>query len=225
MRPLAVCATTDKVEQGKMTKLYGFEGLKRVEIADAGPGEIVGVAGIEDIVHRRHHHRSRAPDGAAPHPRRRADDDDGLRVNDGPFAGREGKYVTRRNIRERLLPRGATATSRSASRTPRRPTPSRCVGRGELQLAVIIETMRREGYELTVSNPEPVTKDVDGAGPRADGADGLRRAGDRRSASVTERLGPRKGRMTDMVHLGSGRDAPARSASRRAGWSASAASS
>jgi GTP-binding protein len=126
-----------------------------------------------------------------------------FRVNDGPFAGREGKYVTSRNLRERLY---REAYRNVAIRVEDTETPDafRVVGRGELQLAVIIETMRREGYELTASNPEPITKEINGAVHEPmelmvcdvpDTAVGV----------VTERLGPRKGRMVDMSSLGSGR--------------------
>ena len=124
-------------------------------------------------------------------------------VNDGPFAGREGKYVTSRNLRERLM---REAYRNVAIRVEETATPDafKVVGRGELQLAVIVETMRREGYELTVSNPVPVTKMVDGQVHEPmellycdvpDTCVGV----------VTERLGPRKGRMVDMGSLGSGR--------------------
>ena len=81
-----------------------------------------------------------------------------FKVNDGPLAGREGKYVTSRNLRERLYREAYRNVSIRVEETDT-PDAFRVVGRGELQLAVIIETMRREGYELTASNPEPVTKD------------------------------------------------------------------
>ncbi len=126
-----------------------------------------------------------------------------FRVNDGPFAGREGKYVTSRNIRERLYREAYKNVSIRVEDTET-PDAFKVVGRGELQLAVIVENMRREGFEVTVSNPEPVLKNIagevhepmellvcdlpdDGVGP------------------VTSSLGPRKGRMVDMQRLGSGR--------------------
>ena len=84
-----------------------------------------------------------------------------FKVNDGPFAGKEGKYVTSRNIRERLYREAYRNVSIRVEDTET-PDAFKVVGRGELQLAVIVETMRREGYELTVSNPEPVLKTVDG---------------------------------------------------------------
>jgi GTP-binding protein len=126
-----------------------------------------------------------------------------FRVNDGPLAGREGKYVTSRNLRERLYREAYRNVSIRVEDTET-PDAFRVVGRGELQLAVIIETMRREGYELTASNPEPLTQREWTGRSRADGADGLRRP-EASVGAVTERLGPRKGRMTDMSALGSGR--------------------
>jgi GTP-binding protein len=193
-----------KLEFGKVVKLYGFSGgLKRTEIADAGPGEIVCVAGIEQLSIG---DTISDPEKPKALPRIKVDEPTMMmvfRVNDGPLAGREGKYVTSRNLRDRLQ---REAYRNVAIRVEDTDTPDafKVVGRGELQLAVIIETMRREGYELTASNPEPITKEVDGVKhepmelmvcdvPEAS------------VGTVTERLGPRKGRMVDMTSMGSGR--------------------
>jgi GTP-binding protein len=126
-----------------------------------------------------------------------------FRVNNGPYAGREGKYVTSRNIRDRLARESYKNVSIRVEDTDS-PDAFRVVARGELQLAVIIETMRREGFELTASNPEPIIKEIDGVKHEPmelvfidcpETAVGV----------VTERLGPRKGRMMDMATLGGGR--------------------
>jgi GTP-binding protein len=192
-----------KVELGKIVKLYGFQGLKRTEIQDAGPGEVVSVAGIEAVSIGDTLSDAETP---KPLPRIKVDEPTMMmvfRVNDGPFAGREGKYVTSRNLRERLHREAYRNVSIRVEDTET-PDAFRVVGRGELQLAVIIETMRREGYELTASNPEPLTKVVDGQVHEpmellvAD-------VPDTAVGAVTERLGPRKGRMVDMAALGSGR--------------------
>jgi GTP-binding protein len=190
-----------KLEFGKIVKLYGFSGLKRVEVADAGPGEIVSVAGIEQLSIG---DTISDPEKPKALPRIKVDEPTMMmifRVNDGPLAGREGKYVTSRNLRDRLQ---REAYRNVAIRVEDTATPDafKVVGRGELQLAVIIETMRREGYELTASNPEPITKEIDGVKhepmelmvcdvPEAS------------VGTVTERLGPRKGRMVDMTNMGS----------------------
>jgi len=201
--PLAVVREGGKVEQGKVLKLYGFSGLKRVEIPDAGPGELVSVAGIEGVSIGDTLADAENPVAL---PRITVDEPTMMmifRVNDGPLAGREGKYVTSRNLRERLYREAYRNVSIRVEDTEA-PDAFRVVGRGELQLAVIIETMRREGYELTASNPEPITREVDGVlhEPMELMVCDVPEAS---VGAVTERLGPRKGRMTDMSALGSGR--------------------
>ncbi|HEX9508262.1 MAG TPA: GTP-binding protein, partial [Myxococcales bacterium] len=192
-----------RVEQGKVLKLYGFQGLKRIEIPDAGPGEIVSVAGIDGLSIG---DTLSDPESPKALPRISVDEPTMMmvfRVNDGPFAGKEGKYVTSRNLRERLHREAYKNVSIRVEDTET-PDAFRVVGRGELQLAVIIENMRREGYELTASNPEPVTHLIDGVIHEpmeilvCDLPDGS-------VGAVTERLGPRKGRMVDHGSLGSGR--------------------
>src|SRR5205823_467206 len=126
-----------------------------------------------------------------------------FKVNDGPFAGREGKYVTSRNLRERLQREAYRNVSIRIFDTES-PDAFKVIGRGELQLAVIVETMRREGYELTVSNPEPITKEVAGQlqEPMELMVCDVPQAA---VGAVTERLGPRRGRMTEMQNIGSDR--------------------
>jgi len=191
------------VEKGRVVKVYAFEGLKRVETKEAGPGEIVCVAGIEQVSIG---DTFTDPENPRPLPRIEVDQPTMsmiFRVNDGPFAGKEGKYVTSRNLRDRLHREAYRNVSIRVEDTET-PEAFKVVGRGELQLAVIVETMRREGYELTVSNPEPITKEVDGETHEpmelmvCDVPDGS-------VGAVTERMGPRKGRMVDMQPLGSGR--------------------
>ena len=192
-----------RIEQGEVLRLYGFQGLKRTEIEDAGPGEIVSVAGIEGLSIG---DTLSDPENPRALPRIVVDEPTMMmifRVNDGSFAGREGKYVTSRNLRERLYKESYRNVSIRVEETAT-PDAFRVIGRGELQLAVIIENMRREGYELTASNPEPVTRTVDGVLHEpvellvCDLPDAY-------VGAVTERLGPRKGRMVDMAPLGSGR--------------------
>jgi len=192
-----------KLEKGKIVKIYTFEGLKRAETKEAGAGEIVCVAGLENISIG---DTFTDPENPKPLPRIEVDQPTMsmvFRVNDGPFAGREGKYVTSRNLRERLMREAYRNVSIRVEETDT-PDAFKVVGRGELQLAVIVETMRREGYELTVSNPEPITKIVDGVEHEP-----MERmvcdVPDIAVGVVTERMGPRKGRMVDMAPLGSGR--------------------
>jgi GTP-binding protein len=201
--PVAVCREGDTIEQGKIVKLYGFSGLKRVEIADTGPGEIVCVAGIEDLSIGDTITDVEKPKAL---PRIKVDEPTMMmvfRVNDGPYAGKEGKYVTSRNLRDRLQKEAYRNVSIRIEDTDS-PDAFRVVARGELQLAVIIETMRREGYELTASNPEPIIKEIDGV--RHEPMELLVCDVPETSIGVvTERLGPRRGRMVDMVQLGGGR--------------------
>jgi len=200
---VAICRADGSTPRGKVVKIFAFEGLKRVEIAEAGPGEIISVAGIEDISIG-----DTIADPEHPIPLERIHVDEPtmsmiFKVNDGPFAGKEGKYVTSRNLKERLHREAFRNVSIRVFDTDS-PDSFRVIGRGELQLAVIIETMRREGYELTASNPVPLTKEVNGElhepmelmvcdVPQT--AVGV----------VTERMGPRKGRMVEMAQIGSSR--------------------
>ncbi len=201
--PVTVMREGGKLQPGKIVKLYGFSGLKRVEIPEAGPGEIVSIAGIEDISIG---DTIADPEKPVALPRITVDEPTMMmifKVNDGPLAGKEGKFVTSRNLRERLY-REAYRNVAIRVEDTESPDAFRVVGRGELQLAVIIETMRREGYELTASNPEPVIKHIDGQ---------LHEpmellfcdVPENSVGAVTERLGPRKGRMVDMGGLGGGR--------------------
>jgi GTP-binding protein len=201
--PVTVMREGGRLQPGKIVKLYGFSGLKRMEIQDAGPGEIVSIAGIEDISIG---DTIADPEKPVALPRITVDEPTMMmifKVNDGPLAGKEGKFVTSRNLRDRLY-REAYRNVAIRVEDTESPDAFRVVGRGELQLAVIIETMRREGYELTASNPEPVLKQINGQ---------LHEpmellfcdVPENSVGAVTERLGPRKGRMVDMGALGGGR--------------------
>jgi GTP-binding protein len=200
---VAVIREEGKVVSARVMRLYVFDGLKRVEAKDAGPGEIVCIAGAEEIGIGDTIAHPQAPVAL---PRIEVEEPTLsmiFRVNDGPFAGREGKYVTSRAIRERLY-REAYRNVAIRVEDTESPEAFKVVGRGELQLAVIVETMRREGYEVTVSNPEPVLKDV--AGQVHEPMELLVCDLPQESVGgVTERLGPRRGRMVDMEPLGSGR--------------------
>src|SRR5467141_3325684 len=200
---VAVCRADGSTPRGKVTKIFAFEGLKRVEIAEAGPGEIISLAGIEEI-----DIGDTIADPEHPIPLERIHVDEPtmsmiFKVNDGPLAGREGKYVTSRNLRERLQREAYRNVAIRVQDTDSADA-FKVIGRGELQLAVIIETMRREGYELTASNPEPVTKEIGGV---------LHEPMELMVCDVpqpsvgvvTERMGPRKGRMVEMQQIGSDR--------------------
>jgi GTP-binding protein len=201
--PIAVIREEGKIETAKVVRLYVYDGLKRVEVKDAGAGEIVAIAGAEEIGIG---DTIADPNNPVALPRISVEEPTMsmvFKVNEGPFAGKEGKYVTSRNIRERLFREAYRNVSIRVEETDT-PDAFKVVGRGELQLAVIVENMRREGYELTVSNPEPVLKTVGGEVHEPmellvcdlpnDGVGG-----------VTQTMGSRKGRMVDMMPIGSGR--------------------
>ena len=201
--PIAVIREENKIVPAKVVRLYVYDGLKRVEVDDAGPGEIVCIAGAEEIGIG-----DTIADLEDPQALPRISVEEPtmsmiFKVNDGPFAGKEGKYVTSRNIRERLYREAYRNVSIRVEDTET-PDAFKVVGRGELQLAVIVENMRREGYELTVSNPEPILKTIAGEVHEpmellvcdlpSDGVGG-----------VTQSMGFRRGRMVDMQPLGSKR--------------------
>ncbi len=200
---VGVVKVDDVVEKTKITKLFTFRGLERVPVEEAGAGDIVCIAGVEGIAIGDSITSAEAP---KPLPRLRIDEPTismVLSVNASPFAGLEGEHVTSRKISERLQRELLTNVSLTVE-----PTDSadafRVFGRGELQLAILVETMRREGYELALANPEVLTREVDGQKKEpfeillVDVAEPYQ-------GVVVEKLGIRKGQMTHMVNNGSGR--------------------
>ena len=187
----------------RITKMFSFNGLKRVEIGSTELGDIIAVAGVEGIAIGDTITDAEAP---VPLPRIRVDEPTiamQFTVNTSPLAGRDGTYVTSRHLRERLEKEVLTNVSLRVEDTGS--TDSFTVmGRGELHLAILIETMRREGYELMVGKPEIVTKRVDGK---------LMEPMERLTVDVpenfvgvvVEKLGARKGQMTNMHNHGYGR--------------------
>jgi GTP-binding protein len=186
-----------------VTNLYVFENLDRVDVAEAQSGDIACLAGFDDV-----EIGDTVTDVARPMPLPRVTVDEPtvsmvFSVNASPFAGQEGKFVTSRNIRERLerelltnvsirVESGETADAFKVS------------GRGELQMAILIEMMRREGFELAVSKPEVITREVDGK-VQEPMEKLVIDCPEEFVGVVTEKLGKRKGRMTNMVNHGTGR--------------------
>jgi GTP-binding protein len=186
-----------------VTALFVNEGLERVPVPEAGAGEIVHVAGMQGVGLGESIADAEDPKPLAP----LAVDEPTLsmefRINDSPFAGREGRYVTSRNLRDRLLREGE---ANLALRIEETDSPDRFLvyGRGELQLAILIEQMRREGFEFAVGMPQVLTREVDGR---------LHEPFERATVDVAEefmgivieKLGTRRGQMVQMVNHGSGR--------------------
>ena len=190
-------------QKTKITKLYSFEGLKRVDETIGRPGDILAIAGVEGINIGETVTNSENP---APLPHIQIDEPTiamVFTINTSPFAGREGQYVTSRNLRERLEKELLTNVSIRVEEAGG-PDVFRVMGRGELQLAILIETMRREGYELTVGKPEILTKTIEGQMHEPiemliiDCPETF-------LGVVIEKLGGRKGKMVKMVNHGSGR--------------------
>jgi GTP-binding protein len=201
--PIAVCKLDGSVRRTTVTKLYTFEGLKRVDAESAAAGDIICLAGIEDIMIG-----ETIADAESP---TRIDtiavDEPTVSmifgVNTSPFAGRDGKYVTSRQLRDRLDREliGNVSIRVEPTETPEQ---MKVIGRGELQLSILIEMMRREGFELQVSRPEVVTREINGVLSEpveelvVDVAEAYQ-------GMVIAEVGLRRGAMTRMINHGSGR--------------------
>ncbi|MDX1419344.1 MAG: translational GTPase TypA [Rubricoccaceae bacterium] len=200
---VSLCHRDGDRTPAQVTALFVNEGLERTAVPEAGAGEIVHVAGMQGVGLGESIADAEDP---KPLPALHVDEPTlsmEFRINDAPFAGREGKYVTSRNLRDRLLREGE---ANLALRIEETDSPDRFLvfGRGELQLAILIEQMRRESYEFAVGMPQVITKEVDGT---------LHEPFERATVDVAEefmgivieKLGTRKGQMVQMVNHGSGR--------------------
>jgi GTP-binding protein len=200
---VSICRLDGTFPPAKVSLLYGYEGLKRVEIAEAGPGDIVAIAGLEQV-NIGETLSDRENPKALPH----IQIDEPtismiLSVNDSPFSGRDGKHVTSRKIKERLEKEALTNVSIRLEPTDS-PESFKVSGRGELQLAILIEMMRREGYEMSVGKPEVITRRVDGQ-IHEPMEQLVIDAPEEYVGVITQAMGVRKGRMSKMVNHGSGR--------------------
>ena len=158
---VVLCKQDGEQENVKISRLYQFEGLKRVEVESAMMGDIVCVSGIADIEIGE---TACDPECIEPLPFVKIDEPTismNFIVNDSPFAGREGKFVTSRNLRDRLFKEVETNVSMRVEETDSTDT-FKVSGRGELHLSILIETMRRQGYEFQVSRPEVIYKTING---------------------------------------------------------------
>jgi GTP-binding protein len=201
--PVSVLKLGGTIEQTKVTKLFAFDGLKRVEIEHAAAGDIVCIAGIEGItigetISDPENH-VRIPPIAVDEPTVSMI----FGVNTSPMAGRDGQYVTSRNLRDRLDRELLGNVSLRVEDTDS-PEQMKVIGRGELQLSILIEMMRREGYEVQVSRPDIVTKEIDGV--RVEPVEELIiDVPEDFQGVVIAQAGTRRGVMTKMVNHGSGR--------------------
>jgi len=201
-QPVAVINREGVVKQARIEKLFGFQGLKRQEIEEAGAGDIVAIAGIKEI-----NIGETIADPANPEalPVLKIDEPTlqmTFLVNNSPFAGREGKWVTSRKLRERLFKELETDVALKVEETDS-PDAFIVSGRGELHLSILIENMRREGFELQVSKPEVIVRDVDGV--KSEPYERLLiDVPEESMGAVMESLGTRKAEMVNMINDGSG---------------------
>ena len=193
---VAVCKKDDKVTQGKIAKLFTYQGLKRTEVEEVGAGDIVCISGIGDI-----NIGETVCDINNPEKIDFVDIDEPtvsmtFSVNNGPLAGKEGQFVTSRHIRDRLFKELERNVSLRVKETET-PDSFEVCGRGELHLSVLIETMRREGFELLVSRPKVIFKEIDGV--KCEPMERLVvNVPDDCIGNVIEKLGRRKAEMANM---------------------------
>src|SRR5690242_7951327 len=200
---VAIAKRDGSMHNTRITKLYSFEGLKRVDETIGRPGDILAIAGVEGITIG-----ETLTSAETPKPLKHIQIDEPtiamtFTINNSPFAGREGQYVTSRNLRDRLDKELLTNVSIRVEEAGG-PDAFKVMGRGELQLAILIEMMRREGFELAVGKPEILTKTIDGklCEPQEllviDCPESF-------VGVVMEKMGTRKGKMQKMINHGSGR--------------------
>jgi GTP-binding protein len=201
--PLVIVNREGVERKGRMLQLYGFHGLDRVEVQEARAGDIIAFAGIEKleisdtICH---------PDAVEAMPPLTVDEPTvtmTFQVNNSPFAGREGKFVTTRQIRDRLDKELQHNVALKVEDTGD-PDKFKVSGRGELHLSVLIENMRREGFEMGVSRPEVIIKEIDGK--KCEPFEMVTiEVEEIHQGTIMEKLGERKGDLTNMVPDGKGR--------------------
>ena len=199
---VALMKLDGSVKQFRVTKIFGFFGLKRQEVQEAYAGDLIALSGMEDI---------NVGETVCPFDQQDAlpvlrIDEPTLQmtflVNNSPFAGREGKYLTSRKIEERLRAQLQTDVSLRVENTD---SPDAWIvsGRGELHLSILIENMRREGYELQVSKPEVIVREIDGV--RCEPVERVQiDVPEENTGAVMESIGARKGEMLDMINNGTG---------------------
>jgi len=199
---VAVMMRDGSKKMARIEKLFGFQGLRRVEIDEAGAGDIVAIAGIKDINIGETIADPNQPEAL---PVLKIDEPTlqmTFLVNNSPFAGREGKWVTSRKLRERLFKELETDVSLRVDETDS-PDAFIVSGRGELHLGILIENMRREGYELQVSKPEVIVKVIDGV--KMEPIERLMiDVPEESMGAVMESLGSRKAEMVNMINSGNG---------------------
>jgi GTP-binding protein len=203
MNDQVLVAADGREYRGKVTRIYGYDGLKRVEVERAEAGQVVAIAGFEDVTIGDTITAIESPRAL---PRIHVEEPTVAMIfsaNTAPFAGREGRFVTARQIKDRLWREAQKNVSLKIT-DGETPEQFNVCARGELQLAILIEQMRREGFELEVGRPQVIEKTIDGviSEPFEEVVIDIPEA---HIGVVTERLSARRGVMTNMTHVGSNR--------------------
>ena len=200
---VSVVKPDGRIVKGIVRNIYTYEGLKRVETKEAKAGDIIAIAGIDDIQIGDTIADAENPEALPPITVEEPTISMVFSVNDSPFAGRSGKFLTSRHLRERLYKETLTNVALRVEDTDN-PEAFLVKGRGELQLAILAEMMRREGYEFQVSKPEVIIKEDNGV--KLEPVERvLIDIPEEFIGTVTEKLGARKGKMINMINHGSGR--------------------
>ncbi len=202
-QPIAICKLDGSLAQAKVTKLMAFEGLKRQEVPEASAGEIVVLSGIDEIGIGE---TVADPEFPVALPTIAVDEPTvsmTFRVNDSPFAGREGRFVTSRHLKERLDRELRTNVALRVAETDS-PDAFQVSGRGELHLSILVEVMRREGYEFALSRPQVIVKEIGGQ-PHEPVEELVVDIPEAHMGTVIEKLGQRRAEMANMTNNASGR--------------------
>jgi len=201
--PLTLISSQGETRSGRMLKIYGFHGLDRIEVESAQAGDIIAFCGIDKL---QISETLCDPGKVDPLPALTIDEPTvsmTFQVNNSPFAGKEGKYITTRQIRDRLDKELQHNVALRVESTDD-PDKFKVSGRGELHLSVLIENMRREGFEMGVSRPEVIIKEIDGIKSEPFEYVTIEIEEDHQG-TIMEKLGDRKGDLKDMVPDGKGR--------------------
>ena len=201
--PVKVMDRESNVRNGRVLQILGFRGLERIEVPEARAGDIIAFTGMDEL-----YISDTLCDPAAVEPLKALTVDEPtvsmtFQVNTSPFAGRDGKFVTSRNLRERLFEELKHNVALRVEETDD-PDKFRVSGRGELHLSILIENMRREGYELGVSRPEVIVREIDGVKQEPYEMVTVD-VEEQHQGSIMEKLGSRRGELLDMIPDGKGR--------------------
>jgi GTP-binding protein len=201
--PVSVVSRDGTVRYGKIMKLFGHIGLERVPIDVAETGDIVAITGIEDLTISDTVCAKDFPEGLPPLIVDEPTINMVFQINTSPFVGREGKFVTSRQLRERLFKEASYNIALRIEETDD-PDKFKVSGRGELQLSIFIETIRREGYELSVSQPQVIVREIDGQ-LQEPYESLVVDVAEEHQGPIMQRLGERRGNIQNMLPDGKGR--------------------